>query len=108
MYTRYERKEFIKMIAQELFDFIKESNGGDTKETIELVVELLGNLRNDPDKYIMELDNCLEEFANDNEVCSICGEELNLKTYQQESEYHGSPCFEEMGDKYCPKHGYID
>lgn len=92
------------MSPQQIFDMIKEYNQGDVKETIESVVELLENLRNDTDKYIMKLDNALEEFADDNNVCCICGEELQFKSDESLEEYQGSP----VGNKNCPIHGYID
>jgi hypothetical protein len=92
------------MTQLELIDLIKENNNGEVKGTVEDIVELLDDIRNDADKFTLDLEIELDKFAEDNEVCSICGNELIFKESYDQEEYQGSP----VGTKYCQTHGYID
>lgn len=96
------------MTPQELFDLIKEHCGLNERETIECAVDLLNNLRNDPDIYCNKLDDVIEEYSDETFRCPICGRELEVKTEQEHSEYQGSSCIENIHAKYCPEDGYID
>lgn len=92
----------------ELMEMIRKEVGNDTKETILETVDLLDEIRNDPNKFTYKLENELEKFAEENNRCSMCGQELATHEFKEQTEYQGSPCDEPVYRKYCINHGYID
>jgi len=85
------------MLPRELFELLVEYANCNPKEVVETVSDLLKTIREDSDKYIMELDNLLEEFAEDNDICSVCGNELEFVKDSIAEEYQGSP----IGQRIC-------
>lgn len=55
------------------------------------------------------LTNAIEtkklDFANENQLCILCGEQMKAIIYDDPREYHGSPCYEQCIDFECPEHG---
>ena len=97
------------MKPQELFDLIKTYCEFDEESTIGCVVELLGEIRNNPNKFCNELYNITEDYADMNNKCPICGADYNTKiTYNEESEYQGLEVQEEIYEKECPNCGILD
>jgi len=54
---------------------------------------------------INKLEDKKVEFANDNQLCPICGEQMKAVIYEESREYQGFPCSEEFIDFECPEHG---
>lgn len=96
------------MTATEVFEMITESYDGDKQEIIEFVNEVLHNIRNNTKKFANELESALEDFASENDCCSICGLPLESKTDLEGTEYLGNPCYEETYSNYCKEHGSMD
>lgn len=95
-------------MLEELFDMMKENCGGDEKQIIELGNELLEYMIKSKD-FTYEFSKRLELFADQNNRCSTCGEEIEYKTSAyEESEYEGFSVTEEIGEKYCSNCGYIE
>ncbi len=53
-------------------------------------------------KYLKKLN---ETYAEDNDLCTICGEKMKPIIYRDGRYYGGSPCYEEFMDLNCPTHG---
>lgn len=93
------------MTISDLIDLVKENNNGDTKETMLDLLEVSSILFNNPDAY----ENAITQFANDNNLCGVCGCEIEHKVFKDPREYLGSPCEEKIYEKYCPNcNDYID
>jgi transcription initiation factor IIE alpha subunit len=72
------------------------------KVTIEEVNDLIYQIQNDPSKLAYELSNELEEYYSSKNVCPLCGEELETKTWEENrGEYFGSKAIETMGKTMC-------
>lgn len=55
--------------------------------------------------YINKLETKKEEFAEENQLCPLCGEQMTATIYDDLREYHGSLCHEQCIDFECPNHG---
>ena len=86
------------MSEMELLEVLKEYSNCDGKETVECVTDLLKSIREDSDKFCNKLETCLEEFAEDNDICPICGEYLAFKPETLLPKYQGS----HVGVNVCP------
>ena len=85
------------MSPRELFELLTEYANGNPKEVVETVSDLLKTIREDSEKYTMELDNLLEEFADENDICSVCGNEMEFVADSCLPEYQCSP----VGQRVC-------
>lgn len=87
---------------------IEKNMKGAVEETILETVDLLDNIRNDPNKFTLKLENELEEYAAKHNKCSMCGQDLQIKEFNESREYQGFSCKEPIYKEYCPQHGYVD
>ena len=81
------------MIAYELFKVLKNQFG--SREAILKTNDLIMEIDYNPKKYINDLTEECEEEGLEQNICPLCGEDLNMKAYDEErGEYQGSPCNE--------------
>ena len=69
-------------------------------EIIDLSNELNEQLKTR--KLIETLDDLLIYYCEQEELCLICGEQLNHNTYYETNEYFGSRCCETQSKSCCP------
>lgn len=94
------REEVIIITPYELLELVRRTNN--TKETIEILNNLLIEIDNSPRKYINKLSEEIEEFAQYTNRCPFCGNELKIISYKEDrGEYQGSSCAEEMYEAEC-------
>ena len=90
------------MTAIEVFEAIAKYTEYDEKETIQMTNGLIEILDKDLKGFIHSLSGHVEDYADDNFRCPLCGEELiELENW---TELHG----EEMSKYGCPDCGYTE
>ena len=92
------------MTPYELLELVNKEY--DDSETIEILNEFIWLIENDPRKYINRLSEEVAYFANTRELCPLCGDRINIKSYKESrGEYQGSDCFEIMYERECSNPG---
>lgn len=81
----------------DLIQMYNRNNYGNVENTIQDINELIEDIDNDPKKFIYDLSNELEEFAEKVMRCPLCGNRvIELDSSYQSSEYFGQPVQERM------------
>lgn len=88
------------MSGLELFEKIAQSNKYDSEETILDANELIEVL-NPRHSFTESFKAALNVFAEQNNRCEYCGQELELKSFKESIEYMGSPGYEEVNMYLC-------
>lgn len=68
--------------------------------------ELKDYIKEDPNKVINEIEQAIETYSYENNLCQQCGNELKTKTYKERSEYMGFDTYEDINEYYCPVCGW--
>lgn len=88
------------MTPYELLEVINEIHNDE--ETIQILNEFIGILDNDPRKYINKLSDEIEQFAENLNICSLCGSKLKVISYEESrGEYQGFECSETIYQSEC-------
>lgn len=72
----------------------------DIEETVLVVNELLLKLEG-AEEIREELNQALQDFAEEGNICPCCGKYLSEYKYNEDREYQGFPCNEEITELHC-------
>lgn len=95
-----EIKEDNEKLPEEIMGYIVFICENNLDEIIDLSNELNEQLKTR--KLIETLDDLLIYYCEQEELCLICGEQLNHNTYYEINEYFGSRCCETQSKSCCP------
>lgn len=88
------------MTPYELIETISQNHS--PSETIEIVNELIGEIDNNPSKYINGLSQSIEDYGEIHNLCPLCGSKLTTNTYEEDrGEYFGFNSYETMFHGEC-------
>jgi hypothetical protein len=80
-----------------LIQMYNRDNYGNVENTIQDINELIADIDNNPKKFIYDLSNEIEEFAEKVMRCPLCGSKvIQLDTSYESSEYFGQPVQEKI------------
>lgn len=81
-------------MEKELVEYISERFDG--KETVEIISDLIKKIEDNPRQFTVNLSNAIEEYADEMNICPICGNEIILlDTYEEDrGEFQGFPATE--------------
>lgn len=71
------------------------------KETIIAINEIINAIKYDTDNFIYDIEEELRCDAELYDLCSVCGENLSYRTYDEDREYFGSCCYESITESFC-------
>lgn len=86
---------------EELFDLIKEYCNDNPTEVVEFTNQIINDINDSPHSFIALLSKEVEDYAERNYLCNVCGNELRVIHSREESEYEGFPVYEEIDENYC-------
>ena len=85
-------------VIERILENSKEANNGDLTDTVKDLNDILDLLHSDPDSFIKSLEKLRDEVAETYDLCSICGEELEFVSSDEQEMYQSSP----VGTMRCP------
>lgn len=90
----------MKITPYELLELVSIINN--PSDTIQMLNDLMGEIDNNPSKYINKLSEEIEEFAKNIGICPLCGDVLISKDYKEtRGEYFGFDSEETMYSYEC-------
>lgn len=94
----------MRLIVYSILNALSDHYGAN--ESYEMLRELKDYIKEDPNKVINEIEQAIETYSYENNLCQQCGNELKTKTYKERSEYMGFDTYEDINEYYCPVCGW--
>ena len=96
------------MTSSDVFEAIEMYCNDNVSDIIDCTNDLLDNLRTNFTSFVTALDELVKEYADDNNCCPLCGEQLMTKTHKEKSEYQGCEVEEDTYEKECRSCGEVE
>mgnify|MGYP001194407232 CR=1 FL=1 len=94
----------MRLIVYSILNALSDHCGAN--ESYEMLRELKEYIKEDPNKVIDEIEQAIETYSYENNLCQQCGNELEAKIYKERREYMGFDTYEDIIELYCPICGW--
>lgn len=98
-------KDKHSLVMKDIPDRVREASvvycDGNMDEAFEELEEIIIDFNKDPKDYILNMKLLLEDYCTYENMCFECGQELIYNTWQEEREYAGMDCNENMSELIC-------
>lgn len=94
----------MRIIVYSILNILSDHCGAN--EGYEILRELKECIQEDPDKTIDEIEQAIETYSYENNLCPQCGNTLVNKIFKEKREYMGGNTYENVNEYYCPICGW--